>query len=117
MRHRICETEHLVAVERREQSTSTPWVFRKVSLNLPDLTPISWEALWMKRGREGSELPALPAWKAFVIQFSRDADSLSGTFSGRVEHLNSGRRAHFDSPEQLLAVLGKLLHEVGGGAS
>jgi len=58
------------------------------------------------------EQPALPAWKAFVVQFSRDADGPSGVFRGRVEHLSSGRRAHFGSPEQLLDVLAKLLDEL-----
>jgi hypothetical protein len=56
---------------------------------------------------------SLPAWKAFVVQFSRETDGPEGTFSGRVEHLNSGRRAHFDSPEELLAVLGRMLGEIG----
>jgi hypothetical protein len=57
--------------------------------------------------------PALPAWKAFVVQFSRDTGDLSGPCSGRVEHLSSGRRAQFHSPEELLAILGRLLDELG----
>jgi len=57
--------------------------------------------------------PALPAWKAFVVQFRRDASGMPGAFSGRVEHLSSGRRAHFDSPQELLALLADLLAEVG----
>lgn len=66
-----------------------------------------------KGSEGGSGQPALPAWKAFVVQFSREADGVTGTFTGRVEHLSSGRRAHFNSPEQLLAVLNRLLAELG----
>lgn len=56
--------------------------------------------------------PALPAWKAFVVQFSRESDGLRGTFAGRVEHLNSGRRAAFESSEEMLAVLERMLGEL-----
>lgn len=56
--------------------------------------------------------PTLPAWKAFVVQFSHETGSLRGTCSGRVEHLRSGRRVPFNSPEQLLEVLERLLAEV-----
>ena len=59
-----------------------------------------------------SDRPALPAWKAFVVQFSRDAKD-TASFSGRVEHLNSGRRAHFNSADELLTVLARLLAELG----
>ncbi len=65
----------------------------------------------------GPEQPALPAWKAFVVQFSREAEGVTGRFSGRVEHLSSGRRAHFDSPEELVAVLRRLLDELGKSAT
>jgi hypothetical protein len=65
------------------------------------------------RGKEETpELPALPAWKAFVVQFDRDAKSRSSTFAGRVEHLSSGRRRHFESAEQLLELLDQLLGEL-----
>jgi hypothetical protein len=68
----------------------------------------------MKQQRAGgAPQPALPAWKAFVVQFSRESESSGGPFSGRVEHLSSGRRAHFDSPENLLATLRQLLAELG----
>jgi hypothetical protein len=60
-----------------------------------------------------SEQPALPAWKAFVVQFSREAEGAGRTFSGRVEHLSSGRRARFNSPEELVATLRRLLDELG----
>jgi hypothetical protein len=65
-----------------------------------------------RRKAETPDIPALPAWKAFVVQFSREAENQRGTFTGRVEHLSSGRRARFDSPQQLLDVLDQLLDEL-----
>jgi hypothetical protein len=59
------------------------------------------------------EGPTLPAYKAFVLQFSRETRLRAGAFSGRVEHISSGRRARFASTQELLAVLGKLLDELG----
>jgi hypothetical protein len=47
----------------------------------------------------------LPAWKAFTVQFSAESGASTGVFSGRVEHLNSGRRG-FGSKQDLLTVLG-----------
>jgi hypothetical protein len=69
----------------------------------------------MKRtpGQPRPAEPALPAWKAFVVQFNRETKGSSGTFAGRVEHLTSGRRAHFESPEELVAVIGQLIEELG----
>jgi len=49
--------------------------------------------------------PTLPAWKAFAVQFSLESGTRGDAFSGRVEHLHSGRRARFASPHELLAVL------------
>lgn len=60
--------------------------------------------------------PALPAWKAFVVQFSREADG-ELQFSGRVEHLQSGRRAQFASAEELTDALRHLLEQQSGGGT
>jgi hypothetical protein len=57
-------------------------------------------------------VPALPAWKAFVVQFGREAGARRGIFTGRVEHLSSGRRAHFDSAEELLRIFERMLDEI-----
>jgi hypothetical protein len=57
-------------------------------------------------------IPELPAWKAFVVQFSRDTGTAPGSMSGRVEHLSSGRRARFNTAEELLAALRTLLDDV-----
>ena len=59
------------------------------------------------------DIPALPVWKAFVVQFSRETKLARGAFSGRVEHISSGRRAQFASTAELIAVLGRLLGELG----
>jgi len=61
----------------------------------------------------GEEVPALPVWKAFVVQFSRETNRETGTFSGRVEHMSSGRRARFGSSQELVAVLGTMLDQLG----
>ncbi len=68
--------------------------------------------------RRGSQLKPdgqgdLPPWKAFVVQFSREATAGGKVFAGRVEHLGSGRRARFASGESLISVLETLLREVG----
>jgi len=59
------------------------------------------------------EVPGLPVWKAFVVQFSRETGKRSGTFAGRIEHLSSGRRARFGSTEELVAALGEMLDQLG----
>jgi len=57
--------------------------------------------------------PALPAWQAFLVQFTRETDGGQGTFPGRVEHSSSGRRARFETPRERLALLRRLLEELG----
>jgi hypothetical protein len=69
------------------------------------------------RSEESSEPPALPAWKAFVVQFSRESEGRKGAvFAGRVEHLSSGRRARFNSPDELLRTLQTLLEELASSS-
>jgi hypothetical protein len=62
---------------------------------------------------ETADIPALPVWKAFVVQFSRETQTETGVFSGRVEHLSSGRRARFASIQALLATLTSMLADLG----
>jgi hypothetical protein len=55
------------------------------------------------------------------VQFTREQASPHRrrhpeTFSGRIEHLSSGRRARFGSPEELVATLSQLLEELGKAA-
>jgi len=46
------------------------------------------------------------------VQFSQETGARAGVFSGRVEHLNSGRRVRFDSSHALLATLQRMLREI-----
>jgi hypothetical protein len=70
-------------------------------------------AIQRKKVADSSPQPTLPAWKAFVVQFSSETEPRSGAFSGRVEHLSSGRRVHFHSSAELVAILRRLLYELG----
>jgi hypothetical protein len=63
-------------------------------------------------GPPSDPIPELPAWKAFVVQFTRETGTKPGILSGRVEHLNSGRRARFNTSEELLVTFRRLLAEV-----
>lgn len=56
--------------------------------------------------------PALPSWKAFVIQLSHDTTPDSGILAGRIEHLSSGRRQRFASGRELLAMVMHLLSNI-----
>ena len=46
---------------------------------------------------------ALPYAKSFVVQFSVETDARRGTVTGRIEHLQTGRRSRFVSTDELLA--------------
>lgn len=51
---------------------------------------------------------ALPAERAFVIQFRAQPDG-GDLFVGRVEHMASGAACRFGSVEELVAFVGKVL--------
>ena len=55
--------------------------------------------------------PSLPAKRAFVIQVHADAVVELGQWQGRVEHLTSYQSQHFQSLEELLAFMVKMLSE------
>src|SRR5262245_47108955 len=59
--------------------------------------------------------PALPYAKAFVAQFAEDTGSRLEQARGRVEHLQTGRRAPFASVAELFACMVVLLGDVEGG--
>jgi hypothetical protein len=59
-----------------------------------------------------SSQPALPANRAFVMQFRPPALDGSPISDGRVEHLVSGQEACFHSPEELLAFIVRVLTDV-----
>ena len=65
----------------------------------------------MARGeRDGRRLPTE---KAFVLQLSQDTGSTLCPFAGRLEHLLSCRRERFETLEDFLAALKRLLAEAG----
>jgi hypothetical protein len=45
---------------------------------------------------------ALPYAKAFVVQFGAETDARLGHVTGRIEHLQTGRRSRFASVDELL---------------
>jgi hypothetical protein len=53
--------------------------------------------------------PALPYAKAFVVQFGAETDARLGKVSGRIEHLQTGRRSRFTSVEDMLACIMSML--------
>ena len=55
--------------------------------------------------------PLLPPW-AFVVQFRLETDLAQGRGTGQVEHVVSGQAAPFQSLEELLAFLTRVLTAV-----
>jgi hypothetical protein len=55
-----------------------------------------------------AERPLSPA-RAFVVQFREETEAVREHFTGRVEHMVSGRAARFHSPEELLAFFAQVL--------
>jgi hypothetical protein len=59
----------------------------------------------------GEPSPLLPQW-AFVVQFRTETDVERGSCTGRVEHVVSGQATHFQSQEELLAFMARVLAAV-----
>ena len=53
----------------------------------------------------------LPAKRAFVVQVHAEAKVEQGQWKGRVEHLTSFQTTHFQSLEELVAFIVKVLSE------
>jgi hypothetical protein len=53
--------------------------------------------------------PSLPSNRAFVVQLRWDADVEHGDFRGRVEHFVSMQADHFESVEELVAFIVRLV--------
>jgi hypothetical protein len=49
---------------------------------------------------------------AFVVQFRTSADGSTTTLSGRLEHVNSGSTAFFQSVDDLPAILRRMIAEI-----
>jgi hypothetical protein len=59
------------------------------------------------------EEPDLVRRRAFVVQFRAETDLVQARCTGRVEHVVSGQATHFQSLEELLAFLTRVLLTVG----
>ena len=55
------------------------------------------------------EYAPLSVHYAFVVHFRVNSDVTQGRMAGRVEHVVSGQSTHFDSLEELLAFMGRVL--------
>jgi hypothetical protein len=51
----------------------------------------------------------LPVRQAFVVQLSTETEVGSEHWAGRVEHVVSGQATHFQSLEELLAFMARIL--------
>lgn len=60
------------------------------------------------------ESPLSPR-RAFVVQFRVETEATREHFTGRVEHIVSGRASRFHSPEELLAFFTRILADVHEG--
>ena len=49
---------------------------------------------------------------SFVIKFGSETNAAAGKFLGRIEHVGSGQSIRFDSLDQLLEFLRRILKEV-----
>jgi hypothetical protein len=55
------------------------------------------------------EEPDLVRRRAFIVQFRAETDLAQARCAGRVEHVVSGQATHFQSLEELLAFLTRVL--------
>ena len=53
--------------------------------------------------------PSLPSNRAFVVQLRWDADVEHGDVRGRIEHLNSMQATRFESVEELVAFIARVV--------
>jgi hypothetical protein len=65
----------------------------------------------MESDMAAKQQPSLPAKRAFVVQVHADAKVEQGQWQGRVEHLVSFQATRFQSLEELLAFIVKVLNE------
>jgi hypothetical protein len=55
------------------------------------------------------EARPLPVQRGFVVQLHAAADVAQGQWMGRVEHVVSGRATHFQTLDELLAFIARVL--------
>jgi hypothetical protein len=56
--------------------------------------------------------PSLPTNRAFVVQFRTQSTGASPSYAGRVEHVVSGEGTRFQSLDELLAFMVRVLMHV-----
>jgi len=63
--------------------------------------------------QQAGKAPLSVHW-AFVVHFRLSTNIAQGQIEGRVEHVVSGQSTHFDSLEELLAFIARVLATVRG---
>jgi hypothetical protein len=58
-----------------------------------------------------TEKTPLSVHRAFVVHFRTNSNVARGPIEGRVEHVVSGQSTHFDSLEELLAFMARVLSQ------
>jgi hypothetical protein len=58
---------------------------------------------------QSADAQPFPVQRAFVVQVHATAAVAHGQLAGRVEHVLSGRAAHFQTMDELLAFIARLL--------
>jgi len=61
--------------------------------------------------QQQAEKSPLSIHRAFVVHFRTNSNVARGPIEGRVEHVVSGQSTHFDSLEELLAFIGRVLSQ------
>ena len=61
--------------------------------------------------QQQTEKSPLSIHRAFVVHFRTNSNVARGPIEGRVEHVVSGQSTHFDSLEELLAFIGRVLSQ------
>jgi hypothetical protein len=75
---------------------------------------IPFHLLHEEKSMLSKEQPSLPACRAFIMQLHADANVEQGQWHGRVEHVISFRATHFESLDELLTFMVKVLSELEG---
>ena len=57
------------------------------------------------------DLTPLSVQRAFVVQFRREVDPSQGQCAGRVEHVASGQTTWFDTLDELIAFITRVLDQ------
>ena len=61
--------------------------------------------------REIATYAPLSVHRAFVVHFRTNSNVARGPIEGRVEHVISGQSTHFDSLEELLSFIARVLRQ------